>query len=90
MERTQRIGCITSLHLDDDKQVAKADDEQRAKESQHGGVENKGGGPDVLGLGPDHVAGVERFLGVTKENFNNKSKFCNSYLFFIIILLIPF
>lgn len=50
-------------HLDDDKQVAEADDEQRAEEPHRGGVENKGGGPHILRLRPDHVAGVKRFLG---------------------------
>lgn len=55
-------------HLDDDEQVAKADDEQGPEESHRGGVENEGRGPHVLGLRPDHVAGVERFLGATTKN----------------------
>lgn len=54
----RRIGS----HLDDDEQVAETDDEQRSKEADGGGVEDEGGGPHVLWLGPDHVAGVERLL----------------------------
>lgn len=59
--------ACTAWHLDDDEQVAEADDEQRAEEAHHGGVEDEGRGPHVLGLRPVHVAGVKRFLGATTE-----------------------
>lgn len=72
----RRIGS----HLDDDEQVAETDDEQRSKEADGGGVENEGGGPHVLWLGPDHVAGVKCLLkeGKRTQNLTAGSTLCSA------------
>lgn len=54
-----RIQCT---HLDNDEQVAEANDEQRSKEADRGGVEDEGCRPHILWLRPDHVAGVKCVL----------------------------
>lgn len=58
-------------NLNDNEQVAEANDEQRCKESQGGGVEDEGGRPNILWLRPNHVAGIKFLL---KNMFFKKRK----------------
>lgn len=53
-----------SHYLDDNEQVAEADDNQRTKEAQDGCVEDEDNGPQFTRLRPGYVAGVELLLYV--------------------------
>ena len=54
--------------LDDNEQVAEADDEQRQQEAERGRVDDEDGVPQVLGLGPVHVAGVVWVVGAGEDD----------------------
>ena len=51
------------LHLDDDEEVAEADDHERQEEAQDEGVEHEGGVVGLLGLGPHDGAEAAVVLG---------------------------
>lgn len=51
-----------SNYLDDDEQVAEANDNQRTKEAQDGCVKDEGDGPQFMWLRPSYVTGVELLL----------------------------
>lgn len=51
-------------HLNYNEQVAETYDQQGGNEAQYGRVEDEDRGPQVVGIGPAHVAGVEALLHV--------------------------
>lgn len=51
-----------SLYLNDNEEVAEADNNQRTKEAQDRGVEDENSRPHIMWFRPAHVAGLKVLL----------------------------